>query len=208
MFGLNFKHALLSDVYTPHHWLELVIEGTDAGKPAAEIAGRLYWATDTHILYKDTSAAWVELWRAEDIIRLAQLAEKSHTSLTNVTSNQHHTKTVLRACGIIFNLGLATVGTKQAQALIPGSLTISKVKIYADTAPTGASLIVDVNKNAVTIFTNQANRPQIVVAGHADDSGTPDVTALVEGDRVSVDVDQVGSTIAGGDDLLIVILFE
>jgi len=199
MFGLNFKHALLSDVYTPHHWLELVIEGTDAGKPAAEIAGRLYWATNTHILYKDTSAAWVELWRAEDAIRLTEIAEKSYNSLTDIPDV---------TSGIIFNLGLASVGTKQGQALIPGTLTISKVKIYSDTAPTGASLIVDVNKNGVTIFTTQANRPQIVVAGHADDSGTPDVTALVEGDRVSVDVDQVGSTIAGGDDLLIVILFE
>jgi len=108
--------------------------------------------------------------------------------------------------GIVFNLGLATVGTKQAQALISGTFTISKVKIYADTAPTGASILVDVNKNGVTIFTTQANRPEIAIAGHAADSGVPDVTGLVEGDRVSVDIDQVGSTIPGGSDLLVTII--
>jgi hypothetical protein len=31
------------------------------------------------------------------------------------------------------------------------------------------------------------------------DSGTPDVTALAEGDKVTVDIDQIGSTIAGAD---------
>ena len=177
MFGLHFKHALAEDVHTPHHWLEMVIEGNDAEKPAAEIAGRLYWAVDTNILYRDNGATWVEL-------------------LGGISKN----------VGIAFNLGLASVGTKQAQALIPTFLTISKVKIYADNAPTGSSLIVDVNKNGVTIFTTQANRPEIAIDGHADDSGTPDVVNLAADDRVSVDVDQVGSTIAGGDDLLVAIL--
>lgn len=180
MFGLNFKHALLTDVHTPHHWLELTIEGNDAEKPAAEIAGRLYWAVDSHTLYKDNGATWIEL-------------------LGGAGGEQH-------SPAIMFNLGLASVGTKQAQALIPGSLTISKVKIYADTAPTGSSLIVDVNKNGTTIFTTQANRPQIAIGGHADDSGVPDVIFLAEGDRISTDVDQVGSTTPGGSDLLVAIV--
>lgn len=208
MFGLNFKHALLSDVYTPHHWLELLIEGTDAGKPAAGTAGRLYWATDIHILYKDTGAAWVELWRAEDVIRLAQLADKAHASLSGVTANQHHSESHSHIKGIIFNLGLATVGIKQGQALIPGAFTISKAKIYGDEVPTGASLIVDVNKNGTTIFTTQANRPEIAIGEHSDDSGSPNITSVAEGDRLSVDIDQVGSGVAGGDDLLVVIIFE
>lgn len=118
-------------------------------------------------------------------------------------SDAHH---IVKISGIVFNLGLASVGTKQAQALIPGSLTISKVKIYSDVAPTGASLIVDVNKNGVSIFTNQGNRPAIASGGHSDESGTPDVTGLSAGDRLSVDIDQVGSTVAGGDDLVIVVI--
>ena len=196
MFGLNFKHALLSDVYTPHHWLEIVIEGNDAEKPVTEIPGRLFWAVDTKIFYKDTGSGWVELWRAGAGVT-------THDELEGVTSSQHHVKKI---SGVVFNLGLASVGSKQAQALIPGNLTISVVKIYADVAPTGAALVVDVNKNGVTIFTTQANRPQIASGGHADDSGTPNVVNLAAGDRISVDVDQVGSTIPGGNDLLVVIV--
>ncbi len=33
--------------------------GTDAGKPAAGTAGKLYFANDTGILYRDSGAAWV-----------------------------------------------------------------------------------------------------------------------------------------------------
>ena len=126
-------------------------------------------------------------------------------NITNFSSKGYNVGNQL-VHGITFNLGLAAVGTKLAQALIQGTFSISKVKIYADTAPTGASLIVDVNKNGTTIFTTQANRPEIAIDGHADDSGTPDVTALAEGDRLSVDIDQVGSVIPGGDDLLVTVI--
>lgn len=199
MFGLHFKHALAEDVHTPHHWLEMVIEGNDAEKPAAEIAGRLYWATDTHILYIDNSVSWLEVFDYywNDVRGDAKIV--THTGV----SSAHHIKTIP---GITFNLGLATVGTKQAQALIPSTFIISLVKIYSDVAPTGASLIVDVNKNGVTIFTTQANRPQIPIDGHSDDSGSPDVITLAAGDRVSIDVDQVGSVISGGDDLVVVVV--
>lgn len=105
--------------------------------------------------------------------------------------------------------GNAYVTTKIAQILVGENLdneTISKVKIYADTAPTDAALIVDVNKNGTTIFTTQNKRPEIAAAAHADDSDTPDVTAISAGDRLSCDIDQIGSTIAGGNDLLITIV--
>ncbi|MBA7491381.1 hypothetical protein ES702_01926 [subsurface metagenome] len=108
--------------------------------------------------------------------------------------------------GFVFNLGAIIVGTKFTQALVPSSFTISKVKIYSDTAPTGASIIVDVNKNGTTIFTDQGKRPEIAISGHADDSDTPDITSLTEGNRLSVDIDQVGSTIPGGNDLLVTVL--
>lgn len=157
-------------------------------------------------------------------INLNDLAEKNHASLASVTADQHHVAFVSadaaalitthtaddnahHPLGIMFNLGVAATGTKLAQVLIPGTLTISLVKIYADVAPTGASLIVDVNKDGTTIFTTQGNRPEIAIDGHADDSGTPEITALAAGDRLSVDVDQVGSTIAGGNDLLVVVIF-
>jgi len=67
-------------------------------------------------------------------------------------------------------------------------------------APTGAAIIVDINKNGTTIFTTQGNRPTIAISGF--DSGlvgNMDVTSLTDGDYFTVDIDQIGSTVAGQD---------
>jgi hypothetical protein len=96
--------------------------------------------------------------------------------------------------------GTLTTGTnKTFEIVAPCTLTIVKVKAHVKTAPTGATLIVDVNKAGTTIFTNQANRPTIAIGATDDDSGTPDVTALAEGNVLSIDIDQIGSTVAGAD---------
>ena len=95
-------------------------------------------------------------------------------------------------------VGTLTVGTDKAPTILaPCTLTITKVKLVVKTAPTGAAIIVDVNKNGTTIFTTQANRPQIAAGATTGDSGTPDVTALAETDKLTIDVDTVGSSVAG-----------
>jgi len=97
-------------------------------------------------------------------------------------------------------VGALTTGTDKAPTIVaPCTLTIVKVKVVVKTAPTGAALIVDVNKNGTTIFTTQGGRPTIAIGDTTDDSDTPDVTALAETDKLTVDIDQVGSTIAGAD---------
>jgi len=90
------------------------------------------------------------------------------------------------------------VGTDVAPTVLADAdMTIDRVYVYVQTAPVGASIIVDVNKNGTTIFTTQGNRPQIAAGANAAESGTPDVTALAKNDRLDVDVDQVGSTTPG-----------
>lgn len=70
---------------------EIIMTGAAAGKPAFGVAGRIYVETDgSFIVWRDTGAAWVEIARGEAGLRLAQLAEKAHGSLTGVTSDQHH----------------------------------------------------------------------------------------------------------------------
>jgi hypothetical protein len=92
-----------------------------------------------------------------------------------------------------------TEGAKLLRIYIPGVFTIDKVYISVDTPPTGAAIIVDVNKNGVSIFTNQANRPQIAAGNNTGESGTPDVTALVLNDCLTFDIDQIGSTEPGAN---------
>jgi hypothetical protein len=78
------------------------------------------------------------------------------------------------------------------------TLTISSVRASVGTAPTGASVIVDVNKNGTTIFTTQSARPTIAASGFTA-TGTPAVTTWAAGDYLTVDIDQIGSTVAGAD---------
>ncbi len=74
--------------------------------------------------------------------------------------------------------------------------TITNVSAALDTAPTGSTYIVDVHKNGTTIFPTQANRPTIAISGFQDNA-TLETTAVAAGEFLTVDIDQVGSTITG-----------
>jgi hypothetical protein len=80
-----------------------------------------------------------------------------------------------------------------------GTYTIISVAAMVNTAPTGASVIIDVNKNGTTIFGTQGNRPTIAASATSATVGSFSVSSLTDGDYISVDVDQIGSTIAGAD---------
>ena len=79
------------------------------------------------------------------------------------------------------------------------TLTILATRASVGTAPTGATLIVDINKGGTTIFTTQTARPTIALSGFTAAGGTPAVTAWANGEYLTVDIDQVGSTVAGAD---------
>ena len=96
--------------------------------------------------------------------------------------------------------GTLAVGAGTGRFRFPWAATILGVTAAVNTAPTGASLIADVNKNGTTIFTTQSNRPTITATTNATTSEpTPGVTAIVAGDYLTVDIDQIGSTVAGAD---------
>lgn len=94
----------------------------------------------------------------------------------------------------------ATAGVARLYNDSGRTLTITAVRTHVGTAPTGASLIVDVNKNGTTIFTTQGNRPTVAISGNTSGKVTNmDVTSLADGDYLTVDIDQIGSTVAGSD---------
>lgn len=100
--------------------------------------------------------------------------------------------------------GFATTGTNKAlSVLISSSATIQSIKAYARTAPTGASLIFDINKNGVSIFATAGDRLTIAAGSNTSTVGTFS-TSLAADDVLELDIDQVGST-ASGQDIVIVI---
>jgi hypothetical protein len=83
---------------------------------------------------------------------------------------------------------------------LPMNCTITGVYCSVGTAPTGGAIIIDVNLNGTTIFTTQANRPSIPSSGFYSGLVTNmNVTAVTAGSYISIDVDQIGATVAGSN---------
>ena len=105
------------------------------------------------------------------------------------------------------NLVAGTTGKSRWYA--DKAYTIKSARASVNTAPTGTTAIVDINKNGTTIFTTQSRRPAIAISGFtATPSGAIEVTTLAAGDYITVDIDQVGSTIAGADLTVQIVLVE
>lgn len=93
--------------------------------------------------------------------------------------------------------GLAKVTTGALSVIVPMALRITQVRLGADTAPVGSALILDLNRNGVTLYTTQANRPQLSPGVTDAVAPLPDITTLALGDKLRLDIDQVGSLAAG-----------
>jgi len=136
--------------------------------------------------------------RGESPTPVSQAAD--HSGLGNLTDDDH---TIYLLSGHVDfsdqNTTLST-GAGNQKWVAPFALTVEDVQLAVGTSPVGADIIVDVNKSATTLYTTQGNRP-VVADGDADGIGTattPDVTAVAAGDYLTVDIDQIGSTVAGG----------
>jgi hypothetical protein len=92
-----------------------------------------------------------------------------------------------------------TTGTAKVTFRIPYAFTITGVRASVNTAPTGSTIIVDINKNGTTIMaTNKlsidATEKTSVTAATAAGVTT---TSLSNDDEITIDIDQVGSTVPG-----------
>jgi hypothetical protein len=100
--------------------------------------------------------------------------------------------------------GVLAVSTGTARFRLPYAAGIVSVEATVGTAPTGTSLIVDVHKNGTTIFTTQSARPTIAASAFSSGAATPAVTTMAAGDYFTVDIDQIGATVAGSDLIVII----
>lgn len=103
--------------------------------------------------------------------------------------------------------GALAVGTGATRLYLPFGITIIEVEAAVGTAPTGASILVDVNVDGTTIFTTPSNRPEIAVSTFVDPATTIEDATHTDGQYLTVDIDQVGSTITGSD-LVVVIRYR
>lgn len=106
---------------------------------------------------------------------------------------------------VFFKGGTLTAAPGVGRFPVPVAATIVEVRATVNTAPTTSGITIDVNRNGTTIYTTQGNRPTIAAGSNASSVSTNmDVTSLAAGDYLTVDVDAIGSGIAGADLVVLV----
>lgn len=103
-------------------------------------------------------------------------------------------------------LGTLITQTSKDVKILPDDVTWNRIDLIAGTAPTGATIIVDIERSTdgggtwVTIFTGGTNRPVIAISAKTGNSTTIDVPSAVGNNHLfRAKISQVGSTIAGAD---------
>ena len=91
-----------------------------------------------------------------------------------------------------------TTGTAKVTLRMPYAFTLTAVRLNCNTAPTGSALVVNVLQGGSTIF---STKPQIDSGTRTSvGSGTAAVistSALADDAEITINIDQIGSTIAG-----------
>lgn len=91
-----------------------------------------------------------------------------------------------------------TTGTAKVTFRMPHAMIVSSVRLQVNTAPTGSVIIVDVKESGTTVF---STKPQIATSAFTSVGGAvPGVisdTALADDAEITINLDQIGSTIAG-----------
>lgn len=92
-----------------------------------------------------------------------------------------------------------TAGTNKYRIRAPYRFKLTEARMSVNTAPTGAALLVDVNVETVSVFST--NKLRIDVSERTSEtSSAPPVIAnpkILKDAEISIDFDQVGSTVAG-----------
>jgi hypothetical protein len=91
-----------------------------------------------------------------------------------------------------------TAGTGKLTFRMPFPMFVTSVRASVNTAPTGSTIIVDVNEDGVTLFSTRLS----IDAGEkssttAASQSVIDNGLLAEDSEITVDIDQVGSTVPG-----------
>lgn len=93
---------------------------------------------------------------------------------------------------------LLTTGTAKITFRMPYAMTLTSVRANVNTAPTGATIIVDINETGATILSTKLSID--ATEKTSTTALAPPVisdTALADDAEITIDIDQVGSTIAG-----------
>jgi hypothetical protein len=103
-------------------------------------------------------------------------------------------------------IGTLATGTGSQYIMLPDDATWERCNIVVATAPTGATIIVDIERSTdsggswATCFTTPGNRPAIAIGARVGNSTTIELpSATANSTLFRAKISQVGSTVAGAD---------
>jgi hypothetical protein len=91
-----------------------------------------------------------------------------------------------------------TTGTAKLTWRTPYAITVTEVRASVNTAPTGSTIIVDINEGGSTILSTKLSiDASEFTSTTAASAAVISDTALADDAEITFDIDQIGSTIAG-----------
>jgi hypothetical protein len=91
-----------------------------------------------------------------------------------------------------------TTGTAKVTFRMPYAMTLSSVRASVNTAPTGSTLVVDINEGGSTILSTKLSiDASELTSTTAATAAVISDTALADDASITIDIDQIGSTVAG-----------
>jgi hypothetical protein len=123
-------------------------------------------------------------------------AATQRATLGITSSNVKLTESIIIACSD--ETTAITTGTAKVTFRMPYAFTLSAVRASVTTAPTGSTILIDINESGTTILSTK------LMIDASEKTSTTAATAAVISDssladdaEITIDFDQVGSTIAG-----------
>ena len=118
------------------------------------------------------------------------------SSWITVSTSGNPTESLIIACG---DEGTAiTTGTGKVTFRMPYAFTLSAVRASCVIAPTGANLVIDINEGGSTILSTKLSIDATEkTSTTAATAAVISDTSLADDAEITIDFDQVGSTIAG-----------
>jgi len=106
------------------------------------------------------------------------------------------TESIIIACGD--ETTAATTGTAKVTFRMPYAFTVTAVRASVTTAPTGSTFIIDINESGTTILSTKLSIDATEkTSTTAASAAVISDAALADDAEITIDFDQVGSTIAG-----------
>jgi hypothetical protein len=91
-----------------------------------------------------------------------------------------------------------TTGNAKVTFRMPYAMTLSSVRSSVNTAPTGSTLIVDINEAGSTILSTKLSiDASELTSTTAASAAVISDTGLADDAEITIDIDQIGSTVAG-----------